>query len=198
MDIQGYIESGILHDYCVGNLSPAGRLEVEQTCAQYPEVRAELQQLQNLLEKYAEGGASAPAPQLKQNIWNTLENINKERVGDLNDMPLINKYSDYQNWKRIVAPLMPQQIPTGTVAMPLRDAAGIQQTLVIAFDNVAEESHEHEKESFLILEGECECYVGDNLYRLGPGGFLEIPLYTSHNVRLLSPYVVAVVQTIAL
>ena len=68
---------------------------------------------------------------------------------------------------------------------------------MISRTDVDDEVHEHEQESFLVLEGECECHIGDTVYRLGPGGFIEIPLHLNHNVRVLSPYVVAVLQHIA-
>ncbi len=197
MDTEEYINSGILYDYCTDNLSPAERLEVEGMCTRYPEVKAELQQLQAALEKYAEGGAKTPAPGIKDNIWNALENINKERAGDLNDLPLINKYSDYHNWKKMVLPLMPQNMPAGMVRIPLRHTSSISQILVITRNDVQDETHEREKESFLVLEGECECRLGNELVHLTPGDFLEIPLYTSHTVKLLTPYVVAVVQHVA-
>ena len=68
---------------------------------------------------------------------------------------------------------------------------------MIGKTGVDDEVHVNEKESFLVLEGECECYVGDNVYRLGPGGFIEIPLHEHHNVKVISEYVVAVMQRIA-
>ena len=197
MNIEEYINSGVLYDYCTDALTVAQQLEVEKICAQYPEVKKELLQMQQSLERFAEGAATSPAPALKENIWNTLDNINKEKAGDLNDLPVINKYSNHNNWKRIVMPLMPAEIPQEPVITPLRNANGVMQLLMIGRTGVDDETHEHEQESFLVLEGECECYIGDNVYRLGPGGFIEIPMYEHHNVKVLSDYVVAVMQHIA-
>lgn len=197
MNTEEYIDIGVLHDYCTDNLPPSGRAEVERMCEQYPEVNKELQQLQNVLEKLAEGTAKEPAQETKQHIWNTLNNINKERAGDLNDLPVINKYSDYNNWKRMVSPLMPEHFPGETLYVPLRNSDGIMQSLVISYENAEDEKHEHEKESFLLLEGECECCVGDDLVHLRAGGFIEMPLNINHNVKLLTPYVVVIFQRIA-
>ncbi len=197
MNIEDYVNSGVLHEYCINTLSASERTEVERLCAQYPEVKEELLQMQRALEKFAESVGKKPAVEVQQTIWGTLENINKEKAGDLNDLPLINKYSNHNNWKRIVQPLMPAQIPEKRVMLPIRDANGVLQVLVISRTDVDDEVHEHERESFLVLEGECECHIGDDTFRLGPGGFLEIPLYKSHNVKVLSPYVVAVLQHVA-
>ena len=198
VNTEEYINSGILHEYCMNSLSENERIKVEQVCAQYPEVRDELQQMQQVLEKFAQSVGKKPASEVQQTIWGTLENINKEKAGDLNDLPLINKYSDHNNWKRIVKSLIPAQVPDERLMLPLRNLNGLLQVLVISKTDVDDEVHEHERESFLVLEGECECHVGNDTFRLGPGGFLEIPLYKSHNVKVLSPYVVAVLQHVAL
>ena len=194
MNTEAYINSGILHEYCIDTLSDSERAEVEQVCARYPEVRNELRQMQRAFEKFAESVGKKPARDVEQTIWGTLENINKEKAGDLNDLPLINKYSNHNNWRRIVKSLMPSPIPDKRVMLPLRNANGVMQVLVISKTDVDDEVHEREQESFLVLEGECECRIGDETWRLGPCGFLEIPLHKNHNVRVLSPYVVAVLQ----
>ena len=197
MNIEEYIDSGVLYDYCIDSLSPLQKAEVELMCTLHPEVKNELVQLQNALRKFAEGAAKAPSAEVKQTIWNTLENINKEIAGDLNDLPVINKYSNYTHWKQLVKSVMPENIPTETLYVPLRDANGVSQALVISYDNAEDESHDDIRESFLLLEGECECCVGDEVVRMQTGGFLELPLHTNHNIKLLSPYVVAVFQRIA-
>ena len=194
MDEQEYIDSGILYDYCTGLLSEDQKAAVEKVCAQYPGIKDELQGLQADLNLSAASPMSIPNPQLQHSIWNTLENVNKEMAGDINDLPLINKYTDYNNWKRIVKPLMPSEIRHSRITHTLRDADGVMQMLIISKTNVEEEVHINERECFIVLEGECECHIGEDIYRLGPGGFIEIPLHVPHNVKVLSPYVVAVLQ----
>ena len=198
MNVQDYIDSGILHDYVMGALTKAEQAEVERICSRYPEVHAELLRMQSSIESLADEAAIVPPPELRDNIWDKLDNINKERTGDINALPVVNKYSDHNNWKRIVAPFMPQAITKERIARTLRHSGGVTQVLIISTTDVEEEVHEHEQESFIILEGECECHVGDNVIRLGPGGFIDIPLHVSHNVKILSPYVVAVLQHIAI
>ncbi|MCW3123763.1 MAG: hypothetical protein JWQ38_3255 [Flavipsychrobacter sp.] len=198
MNIQDYIDSGVLHDYVMDLLTDQERAGVESACARHPEIKEELVRMQESIRNFAEEAARNPAPVLQESIWNTLENINKEKSGDISAGPVINKYSDYQNWKRIVAPYMPKEITSERVTKVIRHSGGVTQVLIISTTDVEEEVHEHERESFIILEGECECYIGDEVIRLGPGGFVEIPLYVSHNVKILSPHVVAVLQHVAL
>ncbi len=197
MNIEEYIKSGVLHDYCLDLLSDNDRGVVEENCLKFPQIKAELLSVQKAFDEYAKLAARSPAHELQQNIWSTLDNINKERHGDLTDLPLINKYSDYKHWKRIVLSLMPKEINTEKIEV-LRSANGVTQVFFVSGKAIPDETHENERESFIVLEGECECCIGDKLIRLGPGGFIEIPMYTHHDVKAITPFVVAIMQRIAI
>jgi hypothetical protein len=54
MNIQAYIESGILEEYVLGTVSPQEKQEVECMASIYPEIQQELQILETALEKYAQ------------------------------------------------------------------------------------------------------------------------------------------------
>ena len=53
MDIREYIESGILEEYVAGELTEEQMLEVEKMSRQHPEIKRELQELQEALNIYA-------------------------------------------------------------------------------------------------------------------------------------------------
>ncbi len=196
MNIAEYIESGVLYNYCLGILSAEENAEVERLAAQYQEIRKELAGLQETMQHYSEQAAVAPRAELQQDIWSTLENINKERHGDLNDLPIINKYSDYRHWQRIVQPLIPEDKHTEKIAV-LQANEKITQVMFVSSKAIPDETHEHERESFIVLEGECDCCIDGKVIRLGPGGFIEIPMYTHHDVTAVSSYVIAIMQRIA-
>jgi mannose-6-phosphate isomerase-like protein (cupin superfamily) len=198
MNVREYIESGVLQNYCLGLLSEHERVVVEETCVQYPAIQKELIIIQEALEHYSESVAIPPIEELQQEIWHVLENINKERHTDLTDLPVINKYSDYQHWRRIIQPLIPDEVNGDTEKIQmLRHDDKITQVFFISSKAIPDETHEHEQESFIVLEGECECCIDDKIIRLGPGGFIEIPMYTHHDVKAITPYVIAIMQRIA-
>jgi quercetin dioxygenase-like cupin family protein len=198
LNIVEYMESGVLQQYCLGLLPADERKQVEQVCLQYPVVKQELSAIASSLETFAGVSAMQPPAFMKDQIWNTLQNIGKEKEGSLDDLPLINKYSDHNNWKRIVLPLIPTVIKKeDTLVKVLRQSGGVTQVLMISGTEVPDEVHEDEYESFIVLEGECECQIGDNVIRLGPGGFIDIPLHTHHHVTAISEYVIAVMQRVA-
>jgi len=197
MNSHDYINSGILEEYCLGTLAAAERTHVEAAASMYEEVRNEIRSIQDTLSIYVAKAAIWPGWELQDPIWGTLENIEKEKALDLNNLPLINKYTDYGNWKKMVRPLMPINVPDERIVEVLRHTPEVTQVLIISRTDVEDEVHVHEHESFIVLEGECECNIEGQLVRLGPGGYIEIPLHTHHHVKALTPYVIAIMQRIA-
>ena len=67
-NIQDYIESGILEQYALGVLSVAEQAAVEAQAASHPEIREELQQVQETLGFYAEAHAVAPSAGMRERV----------------------------------------------------------------------------------------------------------------------------------
>lgn len=76
--IRSYIESGILELYAAGDLTAAERLEVESMLGQYPELRAELSEIENSLEHYARTYAIEPSAGLRSKILDSLHDDGME------------------------------------------------------------------------------------------------------------------------
>lgn len=194
MNVKQYIESGILSDYCLGLLDEKEARQVEALCDQYPELMAELSQTREALFNYSAALSKEPAPHLKEEIWKLLENVNREEKMDYQELPVLNKYSDKENWLKAVKPLLPSKLESDIFVKVIRNDEKLEQTLIWTKIDYPDEVHDDLQECFMVLEGECECYVGDKVFRLGPGGFLEIPLHVHHDVKIRSEYVLAVVQ----
>jgi anti-sigma-K factor RskA len=75
MDLQSFLQSGILEAYVLGQASPAEAARVEQMAAAHAEVRHELVAIEQALEQYAGAGAVAPPAWMKGRI---LERIDAE------------------------------------------------------------------------------------------------------------------------
>ncbi len=193
MDVQAYILSGIIEDYCLGLLSAEDILQVEQNAALYPAVRLEIQAFRRVLEQYALPHAVPVPDALKDKVIGLINNLAKERSGST-ELPLINKYSHRESWLRMVTPMLPEAPPNGFFTMVLRNDERVFQTIIWSSHDIPDEVHTDTHESFIVLEGECECCLGDEIIRLGPGGFLEIPLHTHHSVKTFGKPVLAVVQ----
>ncbi len=75
LDLKAYIESGILEQYVLGQLSPAEQRAVEAIADQHAEVREEIDQIELTLESFAQAGAIPPPA-------GTLDQINR-RINNL-------------------------------------------------------------------------------------------------------------------
>jgi anti-sigma-K factor RskA len=69
MNIQAYIESGILEEYVLGAVSPQEKQEVECMSHIYPEIKEELLRTESALEEYALKHQTAPPLSLKDSIF---------------------------------------------------------------------------------------------------------------------------------
>ncbi|TGE04099.1 anti-sigma factor [Hymenobacter fodinae] len=68
MNVQEYIESGILEEYALGVLNEAERSEVERMAAQHPEIRQELEEITRGLDFYAEAHAITPPAGMRERV----------------------------------------------------------------------------------------------------------------------------------
>lgn len=194
MEIQEYIKSGILEQYCLGLLDANEQEEVVQMSLIYPEIKQELDEIENTIEKIALTNAVSPKIDLKSKILRSLGFSDEEERLDINNLPVTHKDSIHKNWLNAVEHLIPLEPVDDFSCTVLRQDEQVTQMLVITKLDVPPEIHDDIAESFFILKGECVCNVGGRVYQLGPGDFLDIPLYQEHNVKLLSPYVVAILQ----
>jgi len=71
-EIKLYIESGVLELYVMGDLGPDDRKNVEAMAAKHPEVKQELEQIQNALEGYAEVYSVTPPQGMRDRVINDL------------------------------------------------------------------------------------------------------------------------------
>jgi anti-sigma-K factor RskA len=85
MSNKDILESGILESYALGMCSTSEKLEVEKLCAENPMLQAELDAIQEALNKYAELHQVQPKPSVKNDIF---ARINLEENGK-NEAPII-------------------------------------------------------------------------------------------------------------
>ncbi len=194
MDIKAYIASGVIEDYCLGVLNEQEMQEVDQLAAHHPLIRKEITTYQQSFEQYASSFAR-PAPEgLREKTLALLDNLLKEESAQTDELPLLNKYSDSKKWLLKVRPLLPNKLEGDLFVHVLQDDEEIEQLLMWTRVDIPDEVHLLEKESFIVLEGECECYVDGKVIKLKAGEFIDIPLHTHHDVKVVKGPVLAIVQ----
>lgn len=195
MDLQAYIKSGIIEDYCLGVLGAEDSKKVAQLVLDFPEIKQEVDSFTEALGQYAADTAQFSAANAKHKIFNTITNLITEETANAQQLPILNKYSEHTNWLKIVKPMLPEKLQKPTLVRSLRNDDRVSQLLIWTTVDFPEEIHNNEQECFIILEGRCRCQIGDQIIEMGPGDFLEVPMYQHHDVHMLEP-VLALVQRI--
>jgi len=196
MDIKAYITSGILEDYCLGVLSDAESVQVQKMASVYPEIKKEIKAFQNSLEQYAEVIAKFPPIKIKNTLFSKLDELAKESSLSIDNLPLLSENSDHKSWLKLVKTMIPPTLEEEMYIKILRKDQHALQSIVWIKNEYPDEVHDNLKESFIVLEGECECHIGGRIIKLGPGGFIDIPLYEHHDVKVIKGPVLAVVQRV--
>ena len=190
MDIQEYIYSGVLEQYCLGLLNEQERAFVIEMSLLYPEVKRELNNIQMAFEYFAQNDAAHP----ESGHHHKPGPVFKKSILNIQNLPEISAASDAASWLKCVEHLIPNSIEDDFSCHVLREDEHMSQMLIISRIDIPNESHQLISESFLILKGSCRCTIGNTDIELAKGDFVEIPLNVQHNIQLLSPYVVAVLQ----
>lgn len=112
MDIRAYISSGILESYVLGELSASEAREVEDMAARYPEVRQELNLIEQTLEGVVTAAAIPPRPALKTAVLDKIVSAPETR-------------------ERSVRPLQEQKPTTAQKQQPLRWLVAASITLAL-------------------------------------------------------------------
>ncbi len=77
-NLKSYIESGILEQYVLGDLSIEERLEVENNALKFPEVKTELIEIESALLSYAISNKIEPKEGLRNKVLNSLTQADAE------------------------------------------------------------------------------------------------------------------------
>ena len=91
MDIKAYIETGILESYALGICSEEESREVETLCAQYPELKEELNLICVAIDLYASTYIKTPQPFVKQKIFDEIDLLETGQDKKIIKMP-VNRY----------------------------------------------------------------------------------------------------------
>ena len=77
-DIKSYLESGILEQYVLGDLSNEEMLEVEQNSMIYPEIKSEIIEIESALLNYALYNSIEPSKSLRDKVLYSKEKSNSK------------------------------------------------------------------------------------------------------------------------
>lgn len=96
MNIREYIDSGILEAYVLGEVTAEERESVEKALDHYPEVREELNKIEETLERVSFASAIQPRAEVKRSLMNRISasvDPSRDNVIELNPPTMIWRYA---------------------------------------------------------------------------------------------------------
>ena len=187
MDINAYISSGILEQYCMGLASDAERADVEKNAALYPAIRIELDYIQSSLEDYALTNGLEPDARIKEELSRKI--YQQESGGAREYPPLVTEVSavaDFTDWLSNHTFSSPEEEYENLHITGLPSTEKVMNALVWAKKGFDEEEHTDCNEFIVILEGHCDMYMNGKKKHYTAGDIIRIPPHIPHHAVITS------------
>ena len=190
IEIEKYKKSGILELYVLGLASPEEVLELETLSATNKEIRDAIDEFSETLEQVAFANAVRPEATVKAFVMATIDYTRRLESGEeAHTPPVLNEASaitDYSIWLNRKDMALPAGFTDEVYARIIGYTPQTLTAIVWLSDYEMSEVHHNEYEKFLIVEGSCDIIIEDEVYKMAPGNYLQIPLHKRHKVSITS------------
>lgn len=155
----------------------------------------EINETEEALLRYAKAHAKAPPATLRNKILGKItalqaRSANHQKL-DLGNLPMLDETSSWPDWEEAVQGIEPPGEFENIHLHSLESSE--KRDLFVAWvkQEVPEEVHHDILESFLILEGSCECHITDEkgstrIVRMGQGDFITMQVGETHDIVITS------------
>jgi len=103
VDIKAYIESGIIESYVLRLTSPEETAEVESMMSAHPEIAAAVNAFELQLEQNLLANATAPAPEVKQNVFAVINSEPYLTRNESNEAGVVTMRKPSKFWRYLAA-----------------------------------------------------------------------------------------------
>ena len=196
MDTAAYISSGILETYCLGLVTPAERLKVEEYARQYPEIKNEIDTIWVSLEEYAKNKGIEPHScskiKLLLAVYEQSSGIDKAFPPLIKENTTVNDFKEWMAGKMIPSPVEDYD-NLSFYDLPSTDT--VTNFMVWAREGHEEEEHTEYNEYIVILDGHCDMYFNEEKKHYEAGEIIFIPPLVPHHAVITSDRpMIAIVQ----
>ena len=176
-----YIADDILEAFCLGQLPQGEAVKIAVSATKDFRLRERIKYIEDTLINSC---SITPRENTKTSLFTLIENDENIDI-DLNNAPLISRISDSSDWNKAVENLSPLHHEQHLSICPLRVDEKVELYVAWLNDALEEGGHPADEfeESFLILEGNCECNIDGKIYYLQAGDYLTIPPDVRHIIR---------------
>jgi mannose-6-phosphate isomerase-like protein (cupin superfamily) len=155
----------------------------------------EIENTESALIEFAKQHSVEPSNRMRTKILERMKTIQHQQKNssqlDVTNLPLLDENSNWLDWQNAISHI---QAPTfdDVYLHPLESNETRDLFIVWVREIVPDEVHHDLIESFLILEGTCECYITkqdgtSRTVRLSEGEFISMQIGESHIIKITSP-----------
>lgn len=188
MSSKEFMDSGILEQYVLGIATPSECEEVERMAASSAEIREEIDAISDAMHTYAFEHAIMPCPTVKAFLMATIDYTERLQNGEQPATPPLlhegSSIADYAQWLKRDDMIAPES--QDIFAKIIGYSPKALTAIVWLKDSAPHEVHDNEHERFLIVEGNCEITVENDIHKFGPGDYFAIPLHKVHSLKVTS------------
>ena len=187
MDIDAYIASGILDNYCLGFCSEEEKKAVEQYAASYPAIRVEIEYIRSSMEGYFMANEIKPSPSVKIALMRSI--YKQMAADDISYPPLIEEKEApviIRSW------LAGKDIPKaedGFENLAIIDLPSTEQVInfiVHARFGHEEEMHDNFIEYLYVIKGSCTMDFAGEKRSYKAGDIISIVPHIIHYATVTS------------
>ena len=174
------------------------REEIKHLLTDGSETRTDMlniDQTEDALVKFAKSHSIAPPPALRESVLGKISQLATQKKQqqrlDLANLPMLADNTNWHDWQQVVQGIEP---PANFDNIHLHTIeSNEKRELFVAWvkEMVEEEVHFDLIESFLILEGSCECHISNEkgetrIVCLGQGDHITMQLGETHDIIITS------------
>lgn len=186
MNIDAYIASGVLENYCLGFCSAAEISTIEEYASIYPAVKLEIDRIRHSLEDYFQANEIKPAAKVKISLMRTIYSQNAAQ--DTAYPPLIDEKDQTSLMKWIAEKnILQKNIAFDNLHVEeLPSTDQITNFIVFAKMGHQEEMHENFVEYLYVIKGSCVMDFEGKQKPYKAGELIVIPPHIRHIATITS------------
>jgi mannose-6-phosphate isomerase-like protein (cupin superfamily) len=147
------------------------------------------------LQRFAEAYAQQPPLSMRDTILNKINKLNHQARNrqkiSLDAVPLLTPDANWLDWQAAVAHINPPDDYDGVHLHPIREDNTVQIFVAFVKEHIDEEVHFDLRESFILLEGSCECLIKNEkgtqrIVHMREGDRIEFQLGEIHDIYITS------------
>lgn len=189
MNVERFIASGILENYCMGFTTDAENAEVEANAALYPEIQKEIEKLRSVFERYVLSNRIDPSPRVKLAVMQSV--YKQQSAEDEIFPPLIENGRASETLSKWIAnnPVMPPDAEFENLFVrELPSTEYYTNFIVWAKEGHETEIHTDCNEYLFVIKGSCTMYFEDEAKSYVAGDVITIPPHINHRAVVTSDF----------